>query len=165
VRSDRSLFILSVLAAAATLAGVALSIRSLAGLSRTAELYRKKTADIREVAVLRNRMHALRALVAERERQTGQPVAIQELLQAAVPSRTATTRELDPMPTVPGWTARRVSVALNDITGDELGRLFQEAARARPGWTPIECTLFAAPAPGRLSKADVTMVTVERAGR
>jgi hypothetical protein len=153
------------LAVVTALAGIVMTARSLAGLSQTVESYRKRTADIREVTALRNRMQVLRALVAERERQGGAPAPVTDLLQAVLPNRAVTTRQLDAMPTLPGWTAQRVSVVLTDIAGDELGRLLQEAARRQPAWTPLDGTLLASSTPGRLAKVELTLMAVGRTGK
>ena len=149
-------------AALAVLIGLAMTVRSLSGLKETAELYGHKTAEVRELAAMRQRAHDLRAIVAERAGEAGPAPTVSELLQAALPTHAAVTRELDPSPTLPGWTARRVSVVLSDISGDELGRLFQEAGKRHPSWALLECTLLAAQPPGRLAKAELVLGTVER---
>ena len=153
---QRLLLVLRVTAALAIVTGLAMS-----GLQDASALYGRKMADARELAAMRQRAHDLRAIVAERTREAGPAATVSELLQAALPGHAAVTRELDPTPTLPGWTARRVSVALSDVTGDELGRLFQEAAKRR-SWALLECTLLASSTPGRLTKAELVLGTVER---
>ena len=164
MKDDRRLLVtLSVMAALAVLASLVLTVRSLTGLRRTTELCQKTSADIGELTALRQRSQQLNAIVAARETMTEPSIPISKLLQTALPVRTATSRELEPVSTVPGWTARRVSVVLTDVTGDELGNLFQEATRCQPPWAILDCTLFASPTPGRLTKAELTLGMVERA--
>ena len=43
------------------------------------------------------------------------------------------------------------------------GKLLDAGVAANPPWTLLECTLFAAPTPGRVAKATLVFSTVERA--
>jgi hypothetical protein len=156
------LIVLSVAAAVATLTGLIWTGQSLAHLGSTTELYRKKLSDIRELTSLQQTMQGYRLVLAAREQRTGSPAALPDLLRTTLPGREAAFREIDPLPTLPGWTARRMSVALTDISGDDLGRLLDEAARRQPPWSLLECTLLASPTPGRLAKVEWVLGMVEK---
>jgi hypothetical protein len=157
------LIVLSVTAAVATLTGLIWTGQSLARLGPAAELYRKKVSDIRELTSLQQTLQDYRRVLAAREQMDGSPAALPDLLRTTLPGREAAFRELDPLPTLPGWTARRMSVALTDISGDDLGRLLAEVARRQPPWSLLECTLLASPTPGRLAKAEWVLGMVEKA--
>lgn len=161
--NPRSLPILRTAAALAVLAALMMTVRSLATLRDSTDLYRRRTADAIELAALRQRAHSLNAIVATREQEGSPSGTLSDLLQTALPGHPATTREMDPTPTLAGWTARRVSVVLSDVSGDELGRFLQTAADHHPPWALLECSLLAAPTPGRLTKAELVLGSVEHA--
>ena len=73
-----------------------------------------------------------------------------------------TTRELEPASAVPGWTARRVGLAADDVAGDDMGRFLAELSSAKPPWGATELVLRASGKSGRLSRAELTLVSVER---
>jgi hypothetical protein len=156
------LIVLSVAAVIAALTGLIWTAQSLVHLRQTTDLYRKKMSDIRELSGLRQTVLQHRRILAEREKMPGSPAPLPDVLQTALHGREAVCHEIAPLPTLPGWTARRVSVALSDISGDDLGRLFDEAAKRQPPWSLLECTLMASPTPGRLARVELVMGAVER---
>lgn len=157
-----SLIVLSVASAVAVVTSLIWTGQSLAHLGPTSELYRKKLSDIRELTALQQTMQGYRRLLAAREQKAGSPAALPNLLRETLPGREAAFREIDPLPTLPGWTARRMSVVLTDISGDDLGRLLNEAAKRQPPWSLLECTLLASPTPGRLAKVEWVLGMVEK---
>ena len=156
------LIVLSVVAAVAVLTSLIWTGKSLSRLGPTAELYRKKLSDIRELASMQQTLQGYRRVLAARDRQNSSPATLPDLLRTTLPGREASFRELDPLPTLPGWTARRMSVVLTDISGDDLGRLLDEAAKRQPPWSLLECTLLASPTPGRLAKVEWVLGMVEK---
>jgi hypothetical protein len=156
------LILLRVAAGVAVLTGLVWSGQSLAHLGQTTDLYRKKISDIRELSTLRQTVLRYRHVLTDREQMAGPLTPLAEVLRTALPGRETAMHEIDPLPTLPGWTARRVSVALTDISGDDVGRLLNETARCRPPWSLLECTLLASPTRGRLAKAELVLGAVEK---
>lgn len=154
--------VLGAAAALAVLIGLIMTARSMAGLSRTAELHRRKADDLRTLAAMRHTAQYYRSVAAARDRTEGAVPPLTDLLRSVLSGRDATIRELPPLPTLPGWSARRVSVVLTNLPGEELGRLLQEAGRQQPGWTLLECTLQASPEAGRLTRVELVLGTVEK---
>ena len=151
--------------AVTTLVGVValvMTVRTVTGLSQTAALYNRKTADLRTLAGLRQQTLQQRAIVAGHAEQAEAPAPLSVVLREALPGREAALRDLDPLPTLPGWAARRTRVTFTDIAGDEMGRFLDDAARRQPAWALLECTLVAAPTPGRLAKAELVLCVVTR---
>lgn len=157
--------ILGAVTALAGVIGLVMTVRTVAGLPQTTALYSRKAADLQTLAGLRQQALQHRALVAAYAQQAGVPVPLATVLREALPGRDATLRELDPPPTLPGWSARRTRVVFAGISGAEMGRFLDDAARRQPAWSLLECTLIAAPTPGRLAKADLVLGTVSRDAR
>lgn len=161
-KSNTPLIVLWSAAGLSLLAGLLLTSRSLGGLSRTTEILAKKADDARELAGLRERAVRNQSLLKDYARYPAAPVGFEALERATLPGQAMRILTTDVSSSIPGWTTRKVSVELNDIAGADLGRLLDAGASATPPWTLLECTLFAAPAPGRVAKATLVFVTVER---
>jgi hypothetical protein len=144
------------------LAGLLLTARSLGGLDRTLEILSRKAADAGELAGLRKQAVRHQALLEATTRYPDTPQGLETLARATLPGQAMRILTTDLSPSVPGWTARKVSVEFNDIAGSDLGRLLDAGAAATPPWTLLECTLLASPTPGRIAKATLVLVTAER---
>ncbi|MEI6563849.1 MAG: hypothetical protein WCO42_06030 [bacterium] len=144
------------------LAGLLLTLRSVGDMSRTTEVWHKKANDMQEMNSLRAIAVQHRTLLKHYTGYPAVPTPLGELARTAAPGLNLMTRSTETHPTVPGWTARMVSVGLTDITGDDLGRLLDAATAANPPWALLECTVSAASTAGRLSKAELVFETVER---
>lgn len=144
------------------LAGLLLTARSLGGLDRTLEILSRKAADAVELAGLRERAKRHQALLESYGRYPATAQGLEALARATLPGQALRILTTDISPSVPGWTARKVSVEFNDMAGTDLGRFLDAGAAATPPWTLLECTLLASPTPGRVAKATLVFVTVER---
>ncbi len=145
------------------LAGLILTIQSLNGINRSREILSKKATDIRELAGMRTQANRYHSLLMTAVQYPGSPVPFETLARTTLPAQPIRLLSTDITPSVSGWTAKKVSVEFNDITGSDLGKLLDAGTTATPPWTLIECTLFSAPTPGRLAKATLVFSTVERA--
>jgi len=161
-KSNTPLILLWSTAGLSLLAGLLLTARSLGGLGRTTEILAKKADDARELAGLRERAARHQALLKAYAQYPTTPAGFEALERTTLPGQAMRILTTDVSPSVPGWTTRKVSVEINDIAGADLGRLLDAGAAATPPWTLLECTLFAAPTPGRVAKATLVFVTVER---
>lgn len=146
----------------ALLAGILLTFNSLTGMNRTTEIMNKKTADAHDLAELQANADMHRAILRHYAQYQTAPIAFETLVKTMLPDRACSTRSTETLPTVPGWSARKISVGFSNISGAELGHLLETGANATPPWTLLECTLFASPTPGRLARAELVMGTVEQ---
>lgn len=142
--------------------GVLLSVQSLREIRRTTEIWRKKTNDLQEMTAMRTTAAMHRSLLKLYAQYPAAPASLGELARQAVPGLNMTTRSTETHPSVPGWTARKVSLGLADITGDELGRFLEAVSTASPPWAILDCTIASSPTPGRLTKVELVLETVER---
>jgi hypothetical protein len=155
------LIVLCVAAIVAALTGTIWTARSLVQLPRDVVAYQKKVSDIRELSAMQRTVLGHRALLAERRRMEKTPISLSELVHDALPGKEAAIREMEATPTLPGWTARRASVALSDVSGDDLGRLLHDAANRQPPWSLLEGVLQASPTAGRLAKVELVFGSIE----
>ncbi len=146
----------------AVMIGVMLSIRSLSGLGRTTEIWDKKAKDLQELKAMRSIAAEHRSLLNHYAQFPSFAPSLGELAAKAVPGLSFMTRTTETHPALPGWTAKKVSIGLVDITGDDLGRFLKAVGNAAPPWAILDCTLSASPAPGRLAKVELVLETVER---
>ncbi len=144
------------------LAGLLLTVHSLNGISRTQEILLKKANDIRELAGMRSQANRYHALLTAAVQYPAGSIPLETLARTTVPAQSMRLLATDITPSVPGWTAKKVSVEFTDIAGTDLGKLLDAGAIANPPWTLLECTLFAAATPGRVAKATLVFSTVER---
>lgn len=163
-QEGNSLRALWAMAVAAALLGVVWTARNLAVLPRVSERWEKKTADLAELQAIRAAVGRQDRRVAEFEAMPTAPSDLSSLARTCF-GKAVATRELEPMPTVAGWTARRVALALDDVAGDDVGRFMAEAAAAKPPWGVTECVLQASGKSGRLARAEWTLVAVEKSGK
>jgi hypothetical protein len=162
-KNNTPLIILWSAAGLSLLAGFLLTHHSLNGITRTREIFLKKTNDIRELAGMRTQANLHHSLLTAAVQYPPSPIPLETLARTTVPAQPMRLLTTGITPSVSGWTARKVSVEFNDIAGIDLGKLLDAGASANPPWTIIECTLFAAPTPGRVAKATLVFSTVERA--
>ncbi len=162
-KNNTPLVILWNAAGLSLLAGLILTLHSLNGITRTREILSKKANDIRELVGLRTQANRYRSLLTATAQYPASPVPLETLARTALPSQPMRVLTTDITPSVTGWIAKKVSVEFNDIAGIDLGKLLDAGVAANPPWTLLECTLFAAPTPGRVAKATLVFSTVERA--
>ncbi|MEI8351254.1 MAG: hypothetical protein WCG36_02970 [bacterium] len=163
-KNNSTLILLWSLAGLSLATGLLLTLRSLNAIPRTTELWERKAEDIKALTVLQTRASRNRAILDRYSRYPAVPVSLESLTQTTLPGRTLITRATESRPCVPGWSLRKVSVDLNDIEGEDLGKWLAAGAQASPPWALVECTLTAASTPGRLARATLVMETVERTG-
>ena len=163
-REGKSLRMLWAIAIAASLLGVVLTVRNFAVLPRGSERWDKKSADRTELQAIRKAVERQERMVASFESLPATPTDLPALAKKQF-GKAVATRELEPMPTIAGWTARRVGLAAEDVAGDDVGHFLAEAAEAKPPWGVTECVLLASGKSGRLAKVELTLVAVEKAGR
>lgn len=142
--------------------GLLLSVRTLGGIGRTTEIWNKKTNEFQELLAMREIAAKHRNLLKRYAQFPATPAPLEELARNAVPGLNLMTRSTESHPSVPGWTARKVSIGITDIMGDDLGRFLEALSAATPPWALLDCTLSASPAPGRLAKVEMVLETVER---
>ncbi len=157
----RLLLSLSVAAAVAGMTGVIITVRSLVGLPQLFDSYRRKASDLHTLHAMQLTASRYREMLATNRKDPGIPVPLSNLLSATIPGCDVTIREREPVPTATGWIAKRFSVTLKSVSGDDLSRFLAEASRQSPVWTLQECTLMAATIPGQLAKAELVMGVVE----
>jgi hypothetical protein len=162
-KNNTPLIILWSAAGLSLLAGLVLTLHSLNGIGRVREILLKKADDSRELAGLRTQANRHHALLTAYTQYPASPVPFETLVRTTLPAQSMRLVTTDVTPSASGWTAKKVTVEFNDIDGADLGKLFDAGAKANPPWTLLECTLFAAPAPGRVAKATLVFSTVERA--
>lgn len=142
--------------------GFAFSLSAVGKIGSTKELWGRKADQFHEMMALRATATSHRALVNQYAQYPATPSPIQEVARLAAPGMNPAIRATEVSPSVPGWTARKIHMGLTDITGSDLGLFLEAAGRTTPPWAVLECTLTAGAAPGRLSKVEITLVTVER---
>ncbi len=157
-----SLRTLWTLAGLALLLGLLLSLRTVGQLRRTTEIWEKKAHDLQEMMALRAIATKHRGILKQYTQYPATPVAPGELARRTVPGLNLITRSTETHPSLPGWTARKATIGLIDITGEELGRFLEGVTTATPPWAILDCTLSASQAPGRLAKVELVLETVER---
>ena len=163
MKRDRTLLItVWSLAGASLVAGVALSLTTLASLGRTRDLWSRKAADASELAALKATADWYQAILDRYATLPARAEAFDSLARAACPGLSMTTITTATLPCVPGWTARKISVECNALGGEDLEKLLVAAAGARPPWALVEGTVFSATTPGRIAKATLVFETVER---
>jgi hypothetical protein len=146
----------------ALLFGVLLSVRTLGDVRRTSEIWNKKTNDLHEMMAMRTIAAEHRRLLNHYDQYPAKSISLEELALAAVPGLKLITRSKETHPSVPGWTARKMSFGIVDISGDDLGRFLEATSAATPPWAVLDCTASASPAPGRLAKVEMVLETVEK---
>lgn len=161
-KNNSTLILLWSLAGVSLAAGILLTVSSVKSIPRTIELWERRADDIRTLSSLQTLAERNRRILAEYSRYPATPVSLETLTKSALPGRALTVRVTESLPSVPGWTLRKVGVELTDIAGEDLEKWLQAGAAARPPWAVAECTLNASPVAGRLSKAALVMVTAER---
>jgi len=144
------------------LIGLLLSIHTVGSIGRTTEIWQKKSGDLQELLALRKVAAERQNILKHYARFPAAPVPLETLARNAGPGLNPALRSTETHPTVPGWTARRINIGLNDMSGDDLGRFLEAASTATPPWALMACTLSASPTPGRLAKAELILETVER---
>lgn len=144
------------------LAGLGLSLSSSRQIGPTKERWQKQAGQMQEMMALRAKAATHRELLNRYAQYPGTPPQLESVARHAVPGLNPATRSTEVQPSVAGWTARKVSVALSDISGDDLGRFLEEASRTTPPWALLDCTLSASATTGRLAKVEMTLVTVEK---
>lgn len=144
------------------LIGILLSFQALSDIGRKTEIWRKKTNDLQEIRAMCTVASAHRNLLKHYAKYPAAPAPLAELARQAVPGLNLTTRSTESHPSVSGWTARKVSLGLADITGNDLGRFLEAVSAASPPWAILDCTISASPTPGRLAKVELVLETVER---
>ncbi len=162
-KNNLPLIILWTTAGLALLAGLLLTVQSLNGITRIREILLKRANDARELAGMRLQANRYYSLLTTYAQYPASPVPLETLARTTLPAQPMRVLTTDITPSVPGWTAKKVSVEFTDISGTDLGKLFDAGATAHPPWTLIECTLFAGPTPGRVAKATLVFSTAERA--
>jgi hypothetical protein len=161
-KNNTPLITLWIFAGLALLCGFLLSVRTLTGSKRISEIWTKKANDIRDMQALRSVAAEQRQILQQYAQFPAAPTQLEEIARTAVPGLNLVIRSTDKSPSVPGWTARKVSLNLADVSGDDLGRFLAAASSATPPWALLNCTLSASPTRGRLAKAELILVTVER---
>ena len=161
-KNNTSLPLLWGAAGLSLLIGLLLSVRALNGIGRTTEIWQKKSADLQEMQALRTVALEQRNLLKGYAKYPTAPVPLEELARTAVPGLNLMIRSKETHPALQGWTARKVSLGLVDITGDDLGRFLEAISSATPPWALLEGSLSASPASGRLAKVELVIETVER---
>lgn len=162
MKRSNPLLILWSAAGISLLSGFLLTIHSVNGLRRTMEILSKKADDSAELARIRLQANRHRILLDTFAQYPAIPLRFEALVRDTLPGQPMATLGTDTSPAVQGWISRKISVEFNDIGGADLGRLLEAGSSAKPPWTLRECTLFAAPTPGRIAKATLVMGTVER---
>jgi hypothetical protein len=148
----------------ALVAGLILTLRTLGSLDSATALWARKATEAAALQRLAAITAEQRAEVALRATAPAEPANLGVLLRDTLPGITAEWRALEPLPTIPGWTAPRQGVTLTNLTGDELGRFLAAATTANPPWALLECSLRAAPRAGHLARAELVFVTTAPAG-
>ncbi len=161
-KNNTSLIILWGLAILSLIGGFLLSLGTLKDIRRTEEIWRKKTNDLRDMQALRTLAAEQRNLLQYYAQFPARPAPLEEIARTAVPGLNLLIRATEKSPSVPGWSARKVSLGLVDVSGDDLARFLEAAGSATPPWALLNCTLSAGPVPGHLAKAELILVTVER---
>jgi len=146
----------------ALLAGVLLSIRSLNDLASLNEIGTRRTSAAHELSIMRIQAARHQSILAGYASQPAEPVPFETLVHSTLPGQAMTLLATGTFPSVQGWSGRKITVEFTDIAGEDLGKLLDAGAAAKPPWALVECTLFASPVQGRLSKATLVMETVER---
>lgn len=158
-----SLRALRIAAGVAAVCGLAMAATRLAALPEESGRWRKKAADLQEIRKLQATLEQQERVVAGFGAYPAAAPDLGPLLRNAFQGKTVATRERDAVPTLAGWTGRRVSVVIEDVEGADLDRFLENAAALRPPWGLAECVLQASGKSGRLSRAELTLVTVEKA--
>jgi hypothetical protein len=161
-KNNHSLTALWSAAILAAIVGVILSIQSLRDIGRTTEIWHKKTNDLQEMLAMRTTAATHRNLLKLYAQYPASPAPLGELARVAVPGLMLTTRSTETHPSAPGWTSRKVSLGLADISGNDLGRFLEAVGTASPPWALLDCTITSSPTPGRLAKVELVLETVER---
>ncbi|MEI8140291.1 MAG: hypothetical protein WCI03_10545 [bacterium] len=146
----------------ALLIGVLLSAHTLGDIRRTSEIWNKKTNDLHEMVAMRTTAAEHQRLLNHYGQYPTGSTSLGELARAAVPGLALITRSTETHPSVPGWTARKISLGIVDISGDDLGRFIEATSTASPPWAVLDCTASASPASGRLAKVELVLETVEK---
>lgn len=149
-------------AAGSMIIGLLLTTYTLGGIGRTKEIWRKKTSDLQDMAAMRATADTHREILKHYAQYPGTPVQLEVLARTAAPGLNLIIRSTETHPSVPGWTARKVSVGITNISGEELGRFLQALRGTTPPWAALNCTLTASPTLGQLAKAELVLETVER---
>lgn len=144
------------------IAGLALSLSALGKIGATKKLWRKKAGQLQEMMALRATAATHRALLNRYAEYPATPTPLEAVARQTVTRLNPVIRATEVHPSVPGWSTRKVNVGLNDISGDDLGRFLEAADRATPPWALLDCALASSATPGRLSKVEMTLATVER---
>ena len=117
--------------------GLLLSIRTLGGIGRTTEIWNKKTNEFQELMALREIAAMHRSLLKRYAQFPATPAPLEELARQAVPGLSLITRTTETQPSASGWTTRKVSIGITDITGDDLGRFLEALSAATPPWATL----------------------------
>ena len=141
--------------------GVALTVHNLTAIRDVSSRFRKRAADRAELQAIRESVERQDRLVAVFAAMPAGSLDFPALTRKCF-GKAVTTRELEPASAVPGWTARRVGLAADDVAGDDMGRFLAELSSAKPPWGATELVLRASGKSGRLSRAELTLVSVER---
>lgn len=152
-------------AALAMAAGLAMTVRSVAGLRLVRERYDKRLADLRHVERLAEAADAQTAAGRVWMRTEAAPRAAGDILQEKFPGMTAVTRELDAVAGLPGWQTRRTSIVLVNAPYERLADVARVLAASRPPWTLAECSVAASDRPGQAARIEMTFETTERVAR
>lgn len=161
-KSNSSLIRIWSAASLSLAAGLLLTLHSLSGIPRTTALWERKTSDIRSLADMRSLARRQQLLLTNYSRHPATATRLEDLTRIALPGHAITIRTMEILPSLPGWTTRKVTLELTNISGEDLGKWLDAATAAKPPWAPVECILSASSTPGHLAKASLVMETAER---
>ena len=160
--SNITLISLWMLATLTLASGLMISLRTATQVTSTSELWQKKAADLQEMNRLRTIAADYRAILQLYSQYPATAPLLTELARDTIPGVNLTTRLTETYPAVPGWTTRKASIGLANVSGNELGRFLENLGKASPPWAILDCTLSSSPTPGQLAKVEMVLVTAER---
>lgn len=148
--------------AAALMAGILLTARTLIALPGFVDRYTKRVQDLRVVTALeaarRTQDAAIRCWT---QTETAAP-PLADVLGRQYPGIATNVVNLEAVPSLPGWQVRRAAVTLCGTRYDRIAELERAAAASRPPWVLAECALEASDRAGIAARLELTFETAER---
>ena len=126
---------------------------------------KRQAADCEKLldfAAREQRLAAAKEAYAGMDRKRAVPLA--DLVRSALPDSHVDVRPRDSAPLADGWSLRSADVTLDDASFADAGKLMVEAARVRPPWRVVECSVTpgARPGAGRVSLMMEAIEVVEK---
>ena len=159
------LLLLRVAAAALTLAGLALSLRTVSLARDTAQRIGKKNGDLESLNVLRRQARQDQSAVAAFERLANQhPTPLNELLAQQFQGSRPELRPHESRPAVSGWTVRSSEIRFDEVSLAAVLRFLQEAESRRPPWRASEIAITASDKTPGYGRVTLVLEALDKTG-